>query len=224
MTEDKQNKDKNPQKGNPKNDPFKNFMGQGKKQGGGKGKFNFYWVYTIIAFVFIAIFFFNNGGEVKKTDWGDLKQMLVDKDVEKIVLVNREHAEIYIKPDKLSKSRYNDVVKEKGSEFFGKSPQYTYTIGSVESFERDVDKSQEGLADPVYIQNEIRRNWTGEVLSWILPLLLLVGIWIFIMRMMNRGGGGGGQIFNIGKSKATLFDKDSHVQITFKDVAGLEEA
>jgi cell division protease FtsH len=208
--------------GGQKNDPFKNLMNPKK---GPKGKFNFYWVYTIIAVVFFAIYFLNTGAPVKETTWGELKQMLEEQDVKKIVLVNREFAEIYIKPDKLSKSRYSDVVKDGKSELFGEKPQFTYTIGSVESFEREVINVQESVSNPVYIQNALRRNWTNDVLGWVLPLVVLVGIWIFIMRMMSRGGGGpGGQIFSIGKSKATLFDKDGHVQITFKDVAGLEEA
>ncbi len=221
MAEENKNKQGS---GQQKNDPLKNFMNPGKK-GNQKGKFNFYWIYSIIAIVFIAIYFFNQGEGVKETDWGDLKQMLEEEDVEKLILVNREFAEIYIKPDRLSKSRYSEVTEDSKSEIFGQTPQYTYTIGSVESFERDVAAVQEDLGDPVYIQNKIRHNWTSDVLGWILPLVILVGIWIFIMRMMSRGGaGGGGQIFNIGKSKATLFDKDAHVQITFKDVAGLEEA
>ncbi|MFP4470682.1 MAG: ATP-dependent zinc metalloprotease FtsH [Bacteroidota bacterium] len=226
MAEENRNKDTQQQGRDQKHDPFKNLINPGKKSAGGgnKGKFNFYWIYTIIAFIFIAIFFFNNDSNVKETTWGDLKEMLKDQDVSKIVLVNREFAEVYIKPDKLSKSRYQEVVDQNQSELFGKAPQYIYTIGSVESFEDDVEQAQEGVSDPVYIQNEIRHNWTGEVLSWILPLLLLVVIWIFIMRMMSRGGAGGGQIFNIGKSKATLFDKDTNVKVTFKDVAGLEEA
>jgi cell division protease FtsH len=220
----KQLKEKGSEKasGGEKNDPF-NFINP-KKDGNGKGKFNFYWIYTIIAVVFFGIFFFNSEGTVKETTWGELKQMLKEQDVEKIVLVNREVAEIYIKQDRLSKSRYSDVVKDSNQEILGKRPQYTFTIGSVESFEKNVEEAQKGISDPVYIQNEIRHNWTNDVLGWILPLLILVGIWIFIMRMMSRGGAGGGQIFNIGKSKATLFDKDAHVKITFKDVAGLEEA
>jgi len=220
----KQLKEKGSEKasGGEKNNPF-NFINP-KKDGNGKGKFNFYWIYTIIAVVFFGIFFFNSEGTVKETTWGELKQMLKEQDVEKIVLVNREVAEIYIKQDRLSKSRYSDVVKDSNQEILGKRPQYTFTIGSVESFEKNVEEAQKGISDPVYIQNEIRHNWTNDVLGWILPLLILVGIWIFIMRMMSRGGAGGGQIFNIGKSKATLFDKDAHVKITFKDVAGLEEA
>jgi len=223
MTEDKENK--NNQDEGQKNDPFRNLMNPKKAGGDKKGKFNFYWVYSIIAFIFIAIFFFNNEGSVKETNWGDLKEMLAEQDVQKIILVNREYAEIFIKPDKLTKDRYKDIVKDTKSEFFGKSPQYVYTIGAVESFEKNVEDAQKGVADPIYIQNDIRKNWGGDILGWIIPLIFLVGVWFFIMRMMNRGGaGGGGQIFNIGKSKATLFDKDTNVKITFKDVAGLEEA
>ena len=142
--------------GEEKNDPFRNLMNPNKK--GGKGKFNFYWIYSIIAFAFIAIYFFNQGEGIKETNWGDLKQMLEEGDVEKLVLVNREFAEIYIKQDKLSKSRYSDLTKDSKSEIFGQIPQYTHTIGSVESFEDDVAKVQEGLNNPVYIQNKIRHN------------------------------------------------------------------
>jgi cell division protease FtsH len=221
MAEENKNKQGS---GGQKNDPFKNLMNPGKK-GGSKGKFNFYWIYSIIAFAFIAIYFFNQTEDIKETNWGDLKEMLEEEDVEKLVLVNREYAEIYIKQDKLSKSRYGDINEESKSRLLGQVPQYTYTIGSIESFERDVAAAQEDLSNPVYIQNEHKPDYTSDILGWILPLVVLVGIWIFIMRMMSRGGaGGGGQIFNIGKSKATLFDKDGHVQTTFKDVAGLEEA
>jgi cell division protease FtsH len=88
-----------------------------------------------------------------------------------------------------------------------------------------VEQAQEGQDSPIYVNNINRRNWTTEILGWIFPLLLLVGVWFFIMRMMSRGAGGaGGQIFNIGKSKAQLFDKNTMVNVTFKDVAGLDEA
>jgi len=221
MAEENKNKQGS---GEQKNDPFKNLINPAKK-GSPKGKFNFYWIYSIIAVVFIALYFFNQGDGAKETNWGDLKQMLEEGDVEKIILVNREYAEIYIKQDKLSKSRYSDVSEDAKSNLVGKVPQYTYTIGSIESFENDVAAAQEKLSNPVYIQNKNKPDYTSDILGWILPLIVLIGIWIFIMRMMSRGGaGGGGQIFNIGKSKATLFDKDAHVQITFKDVAGLEEA
>jgi len=109
---------------------------------------------------------------------------------------------------------------------FGVSqPDFLYQIGEVGTFEDDLRRAQEGISNPVFAKIVSRRNWTTEILGWILPVLLLVGVWFFIMRMMSRGAGGaGGQIFNIGKSKAQLFDKNTNVNVTFKDVAGLEEA
>jgi len=136
-------------------------------------------------------------------------------------LVNKEYAEIYIKKDRMSDSKYEDA---KGSGISGSGYQYKYTIGSIEKFYENVEKVQQGNEDPIYISNKKKRNWGGEVLGWLLPIGLLIVAWIFIMRMMSRGSGGGGQIFNIGKSKAKLFDRDTTVTVNFNDVAGLEEA
>ncbi len=205
-----------------KKDSFRNLMNPVKK-GDGKNKFNFYWIYTIIAFIFISLFFFNSDNQSKEINWGELKDMLGEGDIEKLVLINKQTAEIYIKPDRLSKSRYQDVPADNNNSLMGTSPHYTYVIGSVETFEKRVETAQENVADPIYITNETRQDWTG-LLGWILPVGFIILAWIFIMRMMSRGGAGGGQIFSIGKSKAQLFDKDTHVKITFKDVAGLEEA
>ncbi len=186
-----------------------------------KVKFNFYWIYGIVAIIFIGLTFTNWGGGLKEADWGELKEMLTSEDIEKIVVVNQEEAEIYIKPESLNESKYEDV-KEKG--YNGTGPHYKHTIGSYDAFKEDIERAQEGLENPVYIRNEKRHNWSGEILSWILPLMILVVVWIVIMRMMSRGGGGGGQIFNIGKSKAQLYDKETAINVNFTDVAGLEEA
>lgn len=203
----------------------KNNSGPGltPKGKGSKPRFSFYWIYGILAVVFLAIQFFNYDDAVEPIDWGKLKQMLKVQDVERIDLVNKEYAEIYINKDRLEKSQYDDVRDNGG--FMGKSPHYIFTIGSLENFEKDVAQVQEDVAEPVYIRNVRRRDWGGEILGYLFPILILVALWVFIMRMMSKGGaGGGGQIFNIGKSKAQLFDKDTMVNITFKDVAGLEEA
>jgi cell division protease FtsH len=207
MTEEKQQKNKIPS-GLPK----------GKNP---KGKFNFYWVYGIIAVIFIALTFTNLGGSSEEIDWGKLKAMLQQQDIEKIIVVNQEEAEIYIRKDKLAKPEY-EKVKNQG--YSGSGPHYTYNIGSYDTFKEDVEHAQEGVSEPVYLRNEKRHNWSGEILSWVLPLIILVVVWIVIMRMMSRGGAGGGQIFNIGKSKAQLYDKETAVNVNFTDVAGLEEA
>ena len=122
--------------------------------------------------------------------------MLAAQDVEKIIVVNREEAEIFIKQDKLNNTKYQDV---KDSGLNGAGPHYTYNIGSYDTFKEDVEHAQEGLQKPIYIKNINRHNWSGEIISWILPLLILIVVWIVIMRMMSRGGPGGGQIFSIGR-------------------------
>ena len=185
-------------------------------------KFSFYWIYGIIALIFLTYTYTGwDANKVKEIDWGELKQMLSSQDVEKIIVVNREEAEIFIKQDRLHDSKYKQE-NEKG--ISGTGPHYTYNIGSYDTFKEDVERAQEGLGNPIYIRNEKRHNWSGEILSWILPLLILVVVWIVIMRMMSRGGMGGGHIFNIGKSKAQLYDKETSVSVDFEDVAGLEEA
>jgi len=208
-----------------------NYNKGGKSQGSGgpkmpkmpKVKFNFYWIYAILGVVLFGLYLNNIGVAPKDLGLGQLKEMLVNQDVEKILLVNKEQAEIYIKKEKLSLPKYKDI--KPANSLTTTAPQYVYQIGSVETFEKDVTDSQVNIANPVYVQNVTRKNWGGDILGWILPIVVLVGLWFLIMRMMTKGGaGGGGQIFNIGKSKAQLFDKDTMVSLNFNDVAGLQEA
>ena len=201
---------------------FDNFTSSGKGDGK-KPKFNFYWIYGILAVVFIAIQFVNWGNDAKQTDWRDLKQMIEDGDVDKIILVNKDIAEIYIRPEVLNTEKYKEV--QGGSSFGQTKSQYKYNVASPEKFIEQVAEAQKNKVDPIYVETETRPNYFGEILSWIFPIALLIGVWFVFMRMMSRGGGGaGGQIFNIGKSKAQVYDKNTSVNITFKDVAGLEEA
>ena len=186
-----------------------------------KKKFNFLWIYGILAAVFIGSTIFGGPKSATEIDKGKLITLLRDKDVEKIDLVNGEIAEIYLNEDGLNKYFPND--KSGG---FNPSPNYTLRIGSVERFEQDIEEAQDGFENPIYPHVVKRHNWGSEIISWILPLVLIVGFWFLIIRMMGRssGPGGGGQIFNIGKSQAKLYDNASDVKVTFKDVAGLEEA
>ncbi len=216
----KENDDNKTQNKQKSKNPFSNLTGQGGK----KPKFNFYWIYGILALVFLGLNFLNTGSESKKTDWKDLRQMLQEKDVQKIVLVNKEVAEIYLTTGALQMEKYKKL-KNSSNTFGQKTPQFYYNVASPDIFIQQVQDVQKGNSDPVYVESETRHNWGGEILSWVLPIALLFGVWFFIMRMMSRGGGGaGGQIFNIGKSKAQVYDKNTSVNITFKDVAGLEEA
>lgn len=185
-----------------------------------KVKFNFYWIYAILGVILFSLYFTNTGNQSKEIGWGDFKDLLVKEEVEKVNLVNKEYAEIFLKKEKVA--LHKDI--KTGNSISGAQPHYVYQIASVENFEKDMREAQANVSKPVYPLTVTRRNWGGEALNWLLFPLILVGIWFLAMRMMTRGGGGGGQIFNIGKSKAQLFDKDTMVSLNFNDVAGLQEA
>ncbi len=194
-----------------------------------KPKFNVYWIYGIIALAIIGTYLLNMRGGPEEISWQHFeKDILSTHDVEKIVIVNKERAEIFIKKDRLASGKYKDTGAKGINSIARAEPQYFITIGSVETFETNLDKAMSGFSDDemVPLTYETRRNFFGEMLTWLFPILILVVIWIFIFRRMGAGAGGGaaGNIFNVGKSKARIFDKDSHVKIDFKDVAGLEEA
>jgi cell division protease FtsH len=211
--------------------PASNPFEQSKKP---KFEFNFYWIYGIIAVIFIGMQLMTWTSGPKEISWQKFKTDILETgDADHIVVVNKEIAEIYIKSDKLSQPKYKDVAT-KTMTGGTSGPHFYFNIGSVDSFEKSMEKAQEAIEtqhpgdkiEKVSVQFESRKNWSGEILSWIIPILLMVGLWIFIMRRMGGGSGmgGGSQIFNIGKSKAQVFDKDATVNITFDDVAGLQEA
>ena len=218
-----------------------------KKPTPNKKGFNFYWIYGAIAILLFFMFFYSGDENQKQINWKEFEEkMFAQGDVEKISVINKEIAEIYITEQALENdTNYKDVSKKTWGSGLNKGPHYNFNIGSVENFEDKLQEAKERIiaADtigkttaekerilrqrkeqlniPIVYEN--RRSW-GDALSWLFPILIIVVIWIFFMRMMSRGGGGGSQIFNVGKSKAQLFDKKSSVNITFNDVAGLEEA
>ena len=187
-------------------------------------KFNFYWIYGIIAIVMIGLYFMPRDFS-KKTTWSDVRNnMVLTHDVDKIIVVNKEKAEVYIKKASLNNSKYKDV-KSQGS-FSEVGPQYYFEIGDVTTFEKNMDEAQKEFTqnEKIPVEYANTRETSNFLVNW-LPILLLIGFTFFMIRRMSGGAGGGGsQIFNIGKSRAQLFDKESNVNITFKDVAGLDEA
>ena len=192
----------------------------------GKKRFNLMWVYAILFAVLIGIQFFGRKSVTpqKDLDEGQLIEMLKKEEVGKIELINHEDADVYLN-EKGLRNHFPDV--KAGAEGISESPNYTYKIGALERFEEKVENAQEGIANPVYITNIRRNNWMGDIIGWLIPLALLIVFYIILMRGMGRnmgGGGGAGSIFNIGKSRAQLYDKNTSVNVTFKDVAGLEEA
>ncbi len=188
-----------------------------------KFKFNIYWVYFLIFAGFIILQFYDFTPKPEEIDFYRLKTMISDKEVEKIVIVNKEIAEIYLKKEILETEKYK-AIKEKGLKY--NIPQFYLTILSIDAFQQNLDKIQSDFSqnERVIIKTEVRKDVWGNILSWVLPFLLLVIIWIYIFRRMAGGGSGGSQIFNIGKSKAKLFDKESRINVNFNDVAGLDEA
>lgn len=210
-----------------------------------KPKFNFYWIYAILAVVFISIQIFNYNNPMKEISWGQLEEMLVKQDVEKIVIINKEKAEVFIKEEKIkTDSTYKEFQNKKSFGSSGvRNPEFYYQIGSEEIFHglmkdtrdsvvsrmRRDSVAQSQIVDfqkqfPYPPSTDKKTDFWGDIFSYLLPILILVGAWFLIMRFMSKGGPGGGQIFNIGKSKAQLFDKDTSVSTTFNEVAGLEEA
>ena len=192
-------------------------------------KFNVYWIYGIIGLAIIGTYFLNLGSGVEEiTRQRFEKEMLQSYDVQKIIIVNKERVEVYIKPDRLASGKYKDQEGKGFSPIPKTGPQFYFTIGSVEVFEQQLQSAMQSFPEEerIPVSYETKRNLFGEMFGWLLPILLLVAVWLFIFRRMSSGSGGGaaGNIFNVGKSKARIFDKDSHVKIDFKDVAGLEEA
>lgn len=197
------------------------------RPGGPRFSFNFYWIYAILILVIFAVNFMDWGSKPREITWNKFEQeMLRTHDVERIEVINKERVDVFIRKDKLNQEKYQPVASKALSNTANEGPHFYFTIGDVGSFEKKMEEAQQSFADNEKISisyNNNERSYFDFLLTWLFPILLLVFIWILMMRRMG-GGGGGSQIFNIGKSKATLFDKDMHVKVTFNDVAGLEEA
>lgn len=188
-------------------------------------KFNAYWIYGLIALIFIAVqYYLSNSSGPVETNWSEVKStMLANGDIERIVVVNEKKANIYIRKNSLEK--YQDHFEDQFASPSEEGPHFSFTIGSVETFERNLREAQEGTNSEVLPEYKEERNWAGEVLWTIGPFALIIVLWLWIFRRMSRGAAGGsGGIFNVGKSQAKIFDKDQRVTVSFKDVAGLAEA
>jgi len=218
-----------------RNNPFQNNggIGGGKKPKGNGFKFNIYWVYILLFVGLIGMQFFamkSNPNEITQQDFivNFVSDSLKRHDIDKIVIVNQKFAEVYLSATALKKPEYNDV---KGTNFGGdsKGPHYRFNIGTLQVFEEKMKDAQAKMSPKEWLKCQYvdRTDWADGLLSW-LPMIIMVALFyfLFIRRSGGVGGGagGGGGIFNIGRSKAQLFDKDDRVTTTFNDVAGLDEA
>lgn len=206
--------------------------------GGDMPRFSFTWIYILIGLALLGLQLSRMFVTPPIKSWADFEAMVRAGDIEKLEVVNKETARAYIKKDSLCKYFELFRIEDKNQDCQPDKPGWSYNpaqmyisfnIGSMDVLREDLtalnaglEKEKKSKITPIYLEET---NWTGTLMTYLVPLLLLMALWIFILRRMGGAGGGpGSQIFNIGKSKATLFDNNSKVNITFTDVAGLDEA
>lgn len=192
-----------------------------------KPKFSAYWIYAAIILTFLGIQMFTGTGfnDPSTTTPSQFLTYLEEGDVKKVVIVNRALGKIYLTEEAKEKEVHKNTVQD---ELFPSpdTPDYTFEFGDLQNLEDNIAQVKATHNVDAVVEYESQHNFWGDFLLTLLPFVLIIGIWIFIMRRMSGGGAGGagGQIFNIGKSKAKLFDQNSDVKVSFKDVAGLEGA
>ena len=194
-------------------------------------KFSIYWIYAIIFAFLIGFQLFGSPfkADMAETDMQQFGGMILAGDVDHYVNIdNKKRVKIYLKKESIKK--YEEVIKKGGGKVTPEGPHLFFKY-SGDDFSKRMDDfyARNNIADNLRVKEEVDtdKDWLAPVMNFLLPILIIIGIWVLLMRKMSGGagsGGGPGGIFNIGKSKATLFDKGTKVNITFADVAGLDEA
>ena len=191
-------------------------------------KINPYWLYGIVIILLLGLSFFGDNSlqSTGKTNTSSFERFLNNGDIDRVVIQNEKTARIFLKPEALEKSDHQNLKKEN---ILGKvnvqGPHYAFEFGDLKLFQEKLERAKANNIQFDYEFVTIENKFFDVILSF-LPIIVIIAVWIFIMRRMsgNAGGGAGGQIFNIGKSKAKLFDEKNDIKVTFKDVAGLEGA
>ena len=199
-------------------------------------KFNIYWIYGLILLAILGAQFYggNFGASVPEHSFQDLKDYLVKAQVAELKVINNDHVEVYLKPGVVAAQPQGTTKTPASSTAANdKTPAFTFKIGTVDRFGKDLDEMEKDVADQnkapieqVKVTYDQQNDYLHLLVStFLFPAILLLVMYFLIFRKMGSGGGGaGGGIFNIGKSKAQLFEKGTRVNITFNDVAGLDEA
>ncbi len=194
-------------------------------------KFNIYWIYGIILVAILGAQFIGGsfGAATPELSFQDLKVNLQEDKVSKLVVINNDHVEVYVKPGATLPPIAGRTPANTNNAKTDKTPAYSFKIGSVDRFGKDLDEVQKNTAEANKVP--VMYDQQGDYLhilfsTFVIPIIFIVAMWFLIFRKMGSGGGAGGAggIFNIGKSKAQLFEKGTRVNITFNDVAGLDEA
>jgi cell division protease FtsH len=204
-------------------------MSKENKNSTKKPKLNPYWIYGIVISIFLAmqLFYGGFGGQSPATITPSrFLEYLGNGDVAKIEIVNKREAKVYLTKEAVEKEVHKATKPNNFLPSMTAAPNYTFEFGDLQNFEKDINDTivKDNLTTELKYKTE--ENLWGNFLISILPFVLIIGVWIFIMRRMSSGSGGGagGQLFNIGKSKAKLFDEKTDIKTSFKDVAGLEGA
>lgn len=187
--------------------------------------FNWWWIYLLVLIPIILTTLFSKNNSITEITWQEFENEIARREnIDKIIVVDGERADIYIGDQRVEKkiSESSDRIKQ----FVNKKPTYTFTIGSIESFDKKIDELQKNVPpkEKIKVSYTKKNGWTISLIGWIMPILLLLGVWFFIIgRARGSDTGGGNSIFNFGRSNATLIEKEKS-NINFDDVAGLEEA
>lgn len=188
-------------------------------------KFSPWYIYILAIALFIGLSIFNGSSlqDPSVITTSKFDDLLAHGDIQKVIIYNKTQAEAYLTAKAL-KDKANKNVAKDFMDRPNKGPHYIFNIGDIQEFEKKLDAAKKSNKLEVFDHKQ-KSDW-AELFFSLLPIIIIIAVWIFIMRRMSGGaaGGGGGQIFNIGKSKAKLFDEKTDVKVTFKDVAGLEGA
>jgi len=192
-----------------------------------KLKFNVFWIYGAISILLLFFVLNNSSTTESEVSFSKFKEYVPQNDIKEIVMVpNMRLAHVYLTDEALKKEEYKEFTKKKGISFIGKVPDFTVQYLDLQNFENYLSEQKQRNNLDFTLDVKQQDNTFSDLLMGLLPFVLIIGLWLFFMKRMSggSGGGAGGQIFNIGKSKAKLFDQNADIKTTFKDVAGLEGA
>ncbi len=194
-----------------------------------KPRFSSWWIYGVIIALILGFQFFGSAtfSNTEKTTTSELQEFLRNGDISKIIIItNTRRAKVYLTDEALNKDVHKGVADKPMLPTTGLVPQYILDYGDLQIFQNEISEIKKENNLDTIVEFDTESNVLGDLLLSLLPFILLIGIWIYLMRRMSggAGGGAGGQIFNIGKSKARLFDEKTDTRTSFKDVAGLEGA